>query len=74
MIIGYRFGSKGWMRVKRSHLKWFFLRLFGKVSIFHGFDIDEGECVKLRKNKKYLQISNNHVKHDGSNMASIEVK
>ena len=42
----------------KSSIKFFFLRLLGRVSIFKGFDVNDGESVVLRRNRKYLQIDN----------------
>ena len=45
-----------YIRLKRSRIKWFFHKLLRRVSIFHGFNVDEH--INLYRNKRYIEISN----------------
>ena len=45
-----------YIRLKRSRIKWFFRKLLRRVSIFHGFNVDEH--INLYRNKRYIEISN----------------
>ena len=67
-----KFKKELWYRRVRGKIKWFFLRLFGKVSIFKGFDVHEGEHIKLRRNRKYLQIDHCLV-HGGEDLPNIDI-
>ena len=53
--------------ITKSHVKFFFLKLFGRVSVFSGFDVSEP--IVLRQNRKYMSI--NHCVIDGDNGGHI---
>ena len=52
-----------YIRLKRSRIKWFFRKLLRRVSIFHGFNVDE--YINLYRNKRYIEISNCAIGENG---------
>ena len=46
----------------KSHVTFFFLKLFGKASVFSGFEVNEP--IVLRRKKKHLGISRCTINQD----------
>jgi len=60
---GLRWTEKERYELKKNTVKWFFLRLFKKCSIFEGFAVDEPTTIMRRK--KYLIIQDCLITENG---------